>query len=619
MEYKKTCKVYLIKTLKIIFIFMLLSFFLRCFANSSKSLFSHYSAVIKTGICLSFVFYVWSYNIKTVKAYTLFSLPFVLTPILKMMTRMTVNGKEIYLPVTGEEIVDVLCFSILICSLILLVLRLAVWLKNGFLKALVFLITDVFIAVALVLPVFYIGYYFLSRKIITPTIILSLFQTNIPEAIGYLKGQNYLLWGSAILVVLLYIVSVPLYFNKIQTDSCYTSKKCNNSKIIGSIVLAIILTGMGYKTYLNVVNNVQVISIIQQTKGALNEWREYSKAKDMRKQKLEGLIGLSIKPGHGGLYVLVIGESETRDHMQAYGYAKNNTPWLTGTVKLGQSVLFSNSYSNHCVTNAALPLALSGKNQYNKLNLPDAFSIIEVAKAAGYKTLWISNQLKFGAADTPVTVMSSTVDHEIWLNGNLGNSTLTQFYDEEIVQELSSLKINKDDNLLIICHLMGCHSYYPDRYPEKFEKYKLTDIQPEKTISAYDNSVLYNDYVLQKIYECVKNKDSFKAMVYLSDHGEEPDQMKHHDPDKFTWQMVRIPLVMLFSKSFINTSNNVYQTLINNKDVYWTNDLLYDVLINIMGIQNAPDYSAELDIASDKYNMNINNLKTMHGQQRIIK
>ena len=135
---------------------MLLSFFLRCFANSSKSLFSHYSAVIKTGICLSFVFYVWSYNIKTVKAYTLFSLPFVLTPILKMMTRMTVNGKEIYLPVTGEEIVDVLCFSILICSLILLVLRLAVWLKNGFLKALVFLITDVFIAVALVLPVFYI-------------------------------------------------------------------------------------------------------------------------------------------------------------------------------------------------------------------------------------------------------------------------------------------------------------------------------------------------------------------------------------------------------------------------------------------------------------------------------
>lgn len=36
------------------------------------------------------------------------------------------------------------------------------------------------------------------------------------------------------------------------------------------------------------------------------------------------------------------------------------------------------------------------------MRLEDAYSIIEIAKAAGYDTWWISNQLKYGAYDTPI-------------------------------------------------------------------------------------------------------------------------------------------------------------------------------------------------------------------------
>ena len=32
--------------------------------------------------------------------------------------------------------------------------------------------------------------------------------------------------------------------------------------------------------------------------------------------------------GEAGLHIVVIGESQTRDHLGAYGYARNTTPWL---------------------------------------------------------------------------------------------------------------------------------------------------------------------------------------------------------------------------------------------------------------------------------------------------
>ena len=163
---------------------------------------------------------------------------------------------------------------------------------------------------------------------------------------------------------------------------------------------------------------------------------------------------------------------------------------------------------------------------------------------------------------------------------------------------------------------MGCHGFYADRYPAEFEKF--TDVESSKKVSEYDNCVYYNDYVLKKIYEKVSKQKNFKAMIYFSDHGEEPDEDKSHEASKFTWQMARIPFVILFSESLMAASNNVYQTLRKNKDRYWTNDLLFDVLITMLGIQNAPDYSAKMDIGSDQYDMDKKQLKTLHGHKKIM-
>lgn len=72
-------------------------------------------------------------------------------------------------------------------------------------------------------------------------------------------------------------------------------------------------------------------------------------------------------------------------------------------------------------------------------------------------------------------------------------------------------------------------------------------------------------------------------MIYLSDHGDDADKHLGHESSKFTYRMAHIPLIMLFSESFMQNRRELYETLKSHKDSYWTNDLLYNVMVNILG------------------------------------
>lgn len=97
----------------------------------------------------------------------------------------------------------------------------------------------------------------------------------------------------------------------------------------------------------------------------LQSYQEYGKNKELRKERLASLPDMHITPDRGGVYVVVIGESETRDHMQVYGYPKETTPWLMSFAKEKGTIVFSHAYSNHTHTVPVLTYALSEKNQYN--------------------------------------------------------------------------------------------------------------------------------------------------------------------------------------------------------------------------------------------------------------
>ena len=56
---------------------------------------------------------------------------------------------------------------------------------------------------------------------------------------------------------------------------------------------------------------------------------------------------------------------------------------------------------------------MTAKNQYNNIAVKNAVSVLEVAEAAGFETVWLSNQVKYSAWDTPVTSIASEANQQM--------------------------------------------------------------------------------------------------------------------------------------------------------------------------------------------------------------
>ena len=81
--------------------------------------------------------------------------------------------------------------------------------------------------------------------------------------------------------------------------------------------------------------------------------------------------------------------------------------------------------------------------------------------------------------------------------------------------------------------------------------------------------------------------------------------------------MSHIPFVMIFSDTFIQEYPKIVDTLRNHRDAYWTNDLLYDVMTSLMGIDGVSTVMPDLDLTSDGYSLDRGTIRTLHGTKKI--
>ena len=337
----------------------------------------------------------------------------------------------------------------------------------------------------------------------------------------------------------------------------------------------------------------------------MHSYNQFKVGAIKRQQRLAQLNTLTVAPQAKGVYVLVIGESQTRTHMSVYGYNRDTTPNFNRHKSDSHMLVFEKAFSNHVQTVPALTYALTEKNQYNQVLMEDANSIIEIARSAGYDTYWISNQERYGAWDTPVAEIGSSANHQVWLNEEIGTKTKTKNYDGELLKHIPN--IGTVNNGLIVFHVMGNHLLYKERYPDSYNKWE------GDFVSQYDNAMLYNDSVVEEIYKAVSKNPNFQAMIFMSDHGESLENGLGHDPADYTPQMTQIPFILYVSSRFESERPNLYSMLESHKTQYWTNDLLYNMMITLLGIEGIPQTEQFLDISSSTYDRNINNLRTLHG------
>lgn len=453
----------------------------------------------------------------------------------------------------------------------------------------------IFLAVIL-LPVFFIlGYYSVTSTVFAPDTLLAIAQTNIQEAIEYAK-DNF----SCKTIFLIILAYASVFFIAIKNTQKILWNKYNLFLVLFCITAC--LVGV-YKYRDNIITDIP-----KQASKTLAQYKNFSKERTDRKDNMSKLL-LSHKP-EAGVYVLVIGESQNIAHMQAYNYHRATTPWLDSMKNDKNMLLFTKAYSCHTHTVPTLLYALTAKNQYNNIAVKNAVSVLEVAEAAGFETVWLSNQVKYSAWDTPVTSIASEANQQKWINSTLGESTNTDYFDGKLIEELEKIKIT--DKMLIVMHLMGNHGSYEQRYPKAFEKY-----DGKNTIDKYDNSIIYNDYVMSQVYKRARKIPNFKGLVYCSDHADAIDKNLSHDAAQFDFDMTHIPLYIYLSDSYIQNNSAKYKSLEKQKNKLFTNDLLFNLMLGVLGINLNNIYEPNNDPTADTFDNNKERFKTLYGKKYI--
>jgi heptose-I-phosphate ethanolaminephosphotransferase len=513
--------------------------------------------------------------------------------------------------ILDRETVHTVTFGIVVAALIVLTLKASALCRRAYCALPLRLFGAVAAAVYLFIPLLFWGYFIVSGgHLLSADILLTLFQTNPEETRAYLQEQNLWLWG----VCLTFLIGVPL----VVAVAIFLKSKAfqgDKNSVKGSAGLRIVLTG-AVALYLAIgllpkLKSCFVLDTLGTVRATLESFRVYEQTKGLRAERLEALKQTLKADAQDGVYLLVVGESTARDHMSAFGYKRRTTPWLDKMSRSAQAVLFSNAYSNHVHTVPAVQYSLTELNQYAPVEVSEAYSVVEVAKAAGYTTYWISNQKQFNVADTPLTTIAASADHQIWLNTYSGDKTMTTYYDDKLAEVLPS--VEKAEKALIVVHLMGCHAVYIERYPSDYNIFDDGNVR----VDTYDNSILFNDHTLESLYEKIKENPKFMAMIYYSDHGEDPDRGYTHEASKFTYEMSRIPLVMLFSERFIKTREETFEILRSHQNAYVTSDLFYNTVVGMLGLKGLPRPHDDFDLSSPRYDRKPENLLTVHGVRPI--
>ena len=283
-------------------------------------------------------------------------------------------------------------------------------------------------------------------------------------------------------------------------------------------------------------------------------------------------------------YILVIGESARKDYHHAYGYPIDNTPFMSNE----NGILIDGLTSGGTTTVPSLKAMLTLSNKEN-WDADYTKTIVGLAKAAGIKTYWISNQGYLGYHDTPISsiAVASDISHFIKKGGfNSKNSS-----DFEIIPLFEKIiKKSPQEKKLIIIHLYGSHSNACDRIID----HHLIITKPNpyyNYINCYISSIHKTDTLLNKIISFmnweVEKTDTSYSLIYFADHGHthtEINNKLHFNNSQVGKYHYDVPLFMTASDMTARKKCNSFKSGLN-----FTNGLA-----NWLGIQNQflnPSYS----------------------------
>lgn len=464
-------------------------------------------------------------------------------------------------------------------------------------------LNGIFLAFFLAVIAFGTMYYAGLGIFISKHDIFSILQSDVSESLNFFSHYMYRL-ERVVVAAGVFIVSLTIIRANIRRARANSGAR-GRKKLIW---ISVLLLGLGITAFAHITAvNFAYFKFYQYHRDLRQFQRLYANLAKCRPTD-------AVKREKGELYVMVIGESQNKKLMSCYGAPVSSTPWLSSQRQNSGFIFLENTYSSHVLTMPALRTAFFDGNMRVGDTFPEGQNLINVMRGAGFRTVWLSNQMDLGRRDNDVSAMAQTSDTCIFTPKVGPDWRLRPAPDEILLPYIEDAlnQLDSNGNTLLIIHLMGNHSPAGDRYPADFK----ADLPDEGVLGAsfaharemdslrqYLISLQYADHVLKRITELVRaHEDKPVAMVYFSDHGEEilNNLDGGHNPAVFTWDMARIPFFFWTSGPYRERYPDRAANLSRNAAKAYCNDLIFDLFLGLANIKTA-DYNPELDISSGGY------------------
>jgi len=297
------------------------------------------------------------------------------------------------------------------------------------------------------------------------------------------------------------------------------------------------------------------------------------------------------------LTVIVVGETARAANFSLNGYARNTTPRLA---RVDGLINFSNVSSCGTATAVSVPCVFSnlGRDGYSGARASSQEGLLDVLAHAGLNVIWRDN-------NSGCKGVCSRVGYQDMSRPTPGDSRCAgdECYDERLIDGLPELIRSSDKDTVLVLHQKGSHGpTYASRYPKRFGRFgpvcdgsQFEKCSRESIQAAYDNTILYTDYVLsstiERLRDIAANDNVDTAMLYFSDHGEslgENNVYLHGAPYMFApSEQTHVPMMLWMSDGFSQRFRIDHTCLAARRGQALSHDNVFHSVLGMLDINTA--------------------------------
>ena len=391
---------------------------------------------------------------------------------------------------------------IIICSIIIILLAvhtLLIYLLIYFGR----IIGKIIIAISLLLNA--LALYFINsyEVLITSEMMGNVFNTRYSEASGYfsISGVLYLLLLGILPCIVLFLAKIN--YGKLKQVGITSLSAIGIIAVVG-------LANLNNTLWID--RNVPRLgSIILPWSYTVNTVRYYNSWKRLNQKEIL-LPDATIKSEDREVCVVIIGESARSKNFSLYGYERPTNPLMEQ-----DGVVALRAESAATYTTAGVKAIIDHKPS-NKL-----YEILpNYLYRNGVDVVWRTNNW----GEPPLHI--ADVEKVAKLKATYPEAD--ERYDGILLEGLAERIDASDKNkVLVVLHTSTSHgpTYYK-KYPAEFEKFtpvcttvEMAEANIDELINAYDNSILYTDYLVHSAIEQLRTLSGWRStLIFVSDHGE---------------------------------------------------------------------------------------------------